>query len=90
MQQRELTRIKYRRASDWKPWPLHIAAPTGRDIEGMRAAYHEGSPLGKRHELSPVLFFTFHRDFVWYFDGEHSIVFAAIMLPDGTTWTYRG
>jgi hypothetical protein len=56
----------------------------------MRAAYYEGLSLGKRHELSPVLFFTFHRDFVWYFDGEHSIVFAAIMLPDGTTWTYQG
>jgi len=29
-----------------------------------------------------------HPDFIWYYDGEHSITFSQLLFKDGTVWRY--
>jgi len=51
-------------------------------IEGLPT-----TPTGVRIKLSESISLIFHPTFVWYYDGENSITFVAILFPDGTEWT---
>lgn len=57
-------------------------------IERTRQSYidEEISYLGKVMSPGGKIRIIFHPTFVWYYDGDDSLTFVAILFPDGTEW----
>ena len=73
--------------TQWVKWPKHIVSPTKMDTRYIDSIEH---PIGKAVSPGGDIRMVFHKSFVWYFSGQHSLTFSKILFPDGTEWSPFG